>query len=290
MKKWLAIAVAALVAGGVKAAIVFQDNFNTSQGSTFTTSGPIGSSVWSVTRSGADWGARIHNNILETTNDATTASNADGWVFVSRPLSASGHFNPVLSSSAGLVTWSFNMRQIRTDPAGFIANSYGVAFVLGSNSTTANNTGSGYAVVLGQTGPTDPIRLAAFTGGLSSLGTGGGGFIVAGAPLNDVGNEYLSLQVTYNPANHLWSLYGRNDGASFSDPLSGTLTLLGSATNSEYTNISLGFMGAYWQGSTTANQTAFFDNVTLQAIPEPGTLGLVIGFGVLLAVRRRARR
>jgi hypothetical protein len=44
--------------------------------------------------------------------------------------------------------------------------SYGVAFVLAGTSTTVATEGSGYAILLGQLGTTDPIRLASFNNGL----------------------------------------------------------------------------------------------------------------------------
>lgn len=267
--------------------VVFSDNFNASQGSTFTTSGAIGTTSWNVARSGADWGARIDNNILELTNDASAAANANGWVFANRSLTSTGDFNTTLSDSAGLVTWTFNMRQIRTNPAGFTTNSYGVAFIVGATSSSVATAGDGYAIVLGNTGTPDPIRFVSFTGGIQTLGTSTGGLITAGSPLNDPTDNYMSLQLTYNPSNHEWSLFGRNDGASaFADPNSGTLTALGTVTDSTHTNVALTFTGAYWQGSTAASQTAFFDNISLQAIPEPATWALV-GLGAMAILIRR---
>ncbi len=83
--------------------------------------------------------------------------------------------------------------------------------------------------------------------------------------LTDFGNEYLSVKVTYNPSNNTWELFVRNDGASaFADPLTGSLTSQGTAVDNTNTGTSLPLMGAWWQGNTAANNTAFFDNVTLQ--------------------------
>ncbi|MBI5808820.1 MAG: fibronectin type III domain-containing protein [Ignavibacteriales bacterium] len=241
---------------------VFTDNFNTSQGATFFTSGKIGSSNWDINRSGADFGARINNNILELTNDATSTANANGWIFVNQPLSnVNSPFNATLSSNSGLVTWSFNMRQIRTDPAGFTSGSYGVAFILGSTSQNVQTTGTGYAILLGQSGSTDPIRLAKFSAGLQTSTN----LITSNTSgLTDFGTEYLSVIVTYDPSNNTWELFLRNDGSSsFSDPLSGTLTSQGTIVDNTYTGSALSYFGAYWQGSTTASQTAFFDNINI---------------------------
>ena len=247
---------------------IFSDNFATSQGSTFTTSGTIGTSDWSVFRSGADWGARIDGGIMELTNDASASANVNGWVYSQRTLSSVDGFNTSLSSSTGNVTWTLNMRQIRTDPAGFSSGSYGVAYVLGSNSTSINGTGSGYALVLGGGGSTstvDPLRFVSFTNGLQGTLTN---IITATSPspLSDVGADYMSLSITYNPTSNLWSLFGSMNSTGFTDPTSG-LSSLGTATNTAFTSISLTSTGGYWQGSTTANQTAFFDNISLTLTP-----------------------
>jgi len=250
---------------------VFSDDFSTNQNAAWTTSGAIGSSAWSVSRSGDDWGARRNTSPaqLELTNDASGTANVNGWAFAYTGTNGfSSPYNKTLNANSGLVTWYFNMRQIRTDPAGFASSSYGVAYILGTTSTTANNAGTGYAVVLGQSGSTDPIRLARFSGGLS---TGLTDIITSNTSgLTDFGTEYLSIKVTYNPSDNTWELFLRNDGASaFTDPASGSLTSQGTATDGTYVGTNLEYMGAYWQGSTGANQTAFFDNVSVTAVPPP---------------------
>lgn len=283
-----------LTAGSLHSQVttVVSNDFNVSQGATFTTAGQIGTSGWNVNRSGEDWGARIDNNILELTNTASDAANANGWVYANTGLASTGNFNTTLSNSAGLVTWTFNMRQFRTNPAGFNdTNSYGAAFVIGSTSTTVASEGDGYAIVLGNSGTPDPIRFVSFTGGIQSLGTANSGLITAGSPLENPTTSYMSLQLTYNPTNNLWSLFGRNDGASdFADPRSGTLDSLGTATDSTHTGTALTSLGAYWQGSTAANNTAFFDNVVVTAIPEPSVV-ILFGLGLAFVLwRMRATR
>jgi hypothetical protein len=279
-----------LAAGASRAATVISDDFSVIQNSgSYVTSGPIGLSAWNVTRSGDDWAARIDGNVLELSTDAsgTALANANGWVFAGLTLSDSGGFDTTLANSAGVVTWSFNMRQIRDNPAGFTpTNSYGVAFVLGATGNALNNSGNGYAVVLGNSGTTDPIRLVHFTGGLQGTMNN---VISAFSALADVGLEHLSLQVTYNPTDNGWTLHGRDDGAAFADPLSGSLSFIGSASDSTYTGTDLTYMGGYWQGSTSAGQTAKFDNVVLAAIPEPASFGLLAlgAIGARLLRRRR---
>jgi autotransporter-associated beta strand protein len=243
---------------------VFTDNFNLSTGTGYDTSGAIGtSSTWSVSLSGADMGARINSGRLELTNDAGASTNANGWVYGYTSVSGfSSPFNAVLSSNTGQVTWEFNMRQIRSDPSGIsTSGNYGSAFVLGSTTTAGIGSGDGYAVVLGGGGGVDPIRLVKFTGGLRGTVTDLGSAL---SPLNDIGAEYLSLRVTYDPSGNAWKLYGRNDGSSsFTDPTSGTAftSSLIAASDNSYTGSTLSSLGGFWSASTLANQTAFFDNI-----------------------------
>jgi len=263
---------------------VFTDDFSTNTDVTYTTSGAIGSSAWSVNRSGDDWGARRNTSPaqLELTNDVGATANVNGWIFTNTAMSSfSSPFSTTLSSNPGLVTWYFNIRQIRTDPAGYASGSYGAAFILATTSQTANNTGTGYAIVYGQSGSTDPVRLARFSGGLS---TGLTNIITSNTTgLTDFGAEYLSVKITYNPSTDEWELFLRNDGASaFTDPTSGTLTSQGTAIDNTYTGTSLSYMGGYWQGSTGATQTAFFDNVSVTAtagsVTAPSTQASEITF------------
>jgi hypothetical protein len=243
---------------------VFTDDFSTNTSATYTTSGAINASAWSVTRSGADWGARRNTSPqqLEETNDVGGTANALGWVYSSVPLSSfSAPYNTTLSSNTGLITWTFNFRTNRTSAlAGFTSNnSYGMAMILVSTSNTPNTTGSGYAVVMGG-GGTNTIAIISFNNGLQGTKTTVVGFGGAPAALTN----YMSVKVTYNPTNNLWELFNRDDGASgFNDPTTGTLTSLGTGTNSTYTAVAMSYFGAYWQGSTSATQTTFYDNVTV---------------------------
>ncbi|MEO8231925.1 MAG: hypothetical protein ABI638_06560, partial [Ignavibacteriota bacterium] len=244
---------------------VFTDDFSTNTSTAWTTSGVIGASAWSVTRSGDDWGAMRNTSPLqlELTNDASGTANAIGWVFANVSTSSfSSPYNTALNLNTGIVTWNFNMRQIRTDPAGFTGGSYGVAFILAGSLQNADYEGNGYAVVLGQSGATDPIRLVRYTEGLSGSLTN---IIISNTSgLTDFGTEYLSVRVTYNPSTDLWELFLRNDGTSvFADPNIGSLVSQGTATDNYYVGAPLLYSGGYWHGSTLLNQTAFFDNVSV---------------------------
>jgi hypothetical protein len=289
----LALAIATMT-GAPAQTVVYNDNFSVSQGTNYASAGNIGTSSWTVARSGDDWGARIDSGVMTLINDIGAVSNSDGWVYSYQTLASSGAFNTTFADSAGPMTWTFNMRQLRTNPASFTAGNYGVAWVVGASSTLVATQGSGYAVVLGNTGTPDPLRFVSFTGGLQALGNPTNALITASAPLSNPTNNFMSIRLTYNPSSNLWELFGRDDGTSaFSDPNVGTLTLLGSATNSTYTDQALTSSGAYWQGATAANQWAQFDNARLEVVPEPGTCALLALSAVCLAVYRwrcRVRR
>lgn len=241
---------------------VFSDDFSTDQSATWTTSGQIGSSAFYVNRSGADWGARRNTSPaqLELTNDVGETANAAGWAFANVATSGfSSPYNTTLSSNPGLVTWYFNIRVNRANLAGFGSGSYGLAFILGSTSASPFNSGSGYALVLGNSSTLDPFRIAKFDNGLSGTLTN----VIAAA--TNIGTDYYSIKITYNPTNNTWELFVRSDGtAAFADPMTGSLTSQGTGVDNTYTSTVLGYMGGYWAGSTTANQFAFFDNITVQ--------------------------
>lgn len=252
--------------------VVFSDDFSDNLDPAWTTSGNLSGSAWDVYRSGDDWGARRNDSPsqLELTNDVSATANVSGFCLVTTATSSfSSPYSTVLNSG-GVVTWSFNMRQIRDNPSGFTGVNYGVAFILAGETSSSNSTGSGYAVVLGQSGEIDPIRLVSYTGGLNADGDLTNIITSNTSGLTDFGLEHISVKVTYNPClGGQWELFVRNDGASFQDPLSGTLTSQGTATNNAYTGTALNMMAAYWKGSTTANQTAFFNNVTVSVVPSP---------------------
>ena len=270
MKKFLLLLLLALsLASAFAQTTVFADDFSGDQSAAWTTSGQIGASAFSVNRSGDDWGARRNTDPaqLELTNDASATANVAGWAFAYTSTSGfSQPYNSTLDNIDGLVTWYVNLRQIRPDPAGFGSGNYGLAFILAGSSTTAYNSGSGYALALGQSGSTDPLRLVKYSAGISSLTN----LITSNtSALTDFGNEYLSVKVTYDPSTNTWEMFLRNDGTSaFSDPLSGTLVSLGTGVDNPYTSDTLAYLGAYWQGSTSASQTAFFDNITVQVTPN----------------------
>lgn len=245
-------------------ATVFNEDFTTPSATVYTiASGPIsGSSLWTMSRSGADFGSAISGGRLIVTNDGSSASNSNGWVLASTSSSNfAAPYTTTLANNPGAVTWSLNLRQIRTNPTGFAANVHGTGFILAGTAGTTNVTGTGYAIILGNSGSTDPIRLVRYTSGLRTYTT-----LTASSTtgLTDFGTQYLSIRVVYTPGTHTWQLFVRNDGTTaFADPNTGTLTAQPAtvSTSNTYTNTPLTIMGGAFNGGTVANQTAFFDNL-----------------------------
>jgi hypothetical protein len=198
-------------------------------------------------------------------NDGSSAGNFSGWgMGYTNTANFLAPYGTALNSNPGDVTWSFNMRQPQANPGGFTSGNYGVAFILAGSSGTTNSTGTGYAVTLGNSGKTDPLRLVSYSGGLQTSTT----IITSNTSgFTDFGNTYLSVKVVYTPSTNTWKLYVRNDGSAFLDPGAGSLTLQGSPTvNSTYTGTALPIMGGFWNASTKANQSALFDNVKVTVV------------------------
>lgn len=252
---------------------VFADDFNTSAGTAYTTAnGAIGTSTkWTLSRSAADFGGRINDGFLTLTNDAGGTANTSGWVMASANTAGfTAPYNTILASNPGVVTWTFNMRQITSNPAGFGTSGNGVAFILAGTAGSTNVVGSGYAVVLGNSGSTDPLKLVRYTSGLRTATT----LITSNTSgLTDFGNQYLSIKVTYTPSTNTWQLFARNDGTTaFQDPAAGILVSQGTAVNNTSTGTALPVTGAFWNATYTlvgtANRTSFFDNVKVTvAVP-----------------------
>jgi hypothetical protein len=274
-----AVAASMAVTGAASAATLFSDTF-TGSGST------IGNS-WAEAHSGTNVGdAQYNTNRLEIISNN---GNDNGLTYVTQAMSnftaISPPFNPKLSSNTHTIHWSFNMQSSNADLSGLDSGENAIGFVIAadsSNLTTAN----GYAVLMGTTGSTtDPVRLVRFAGGLGAdanvttliTGTGDGA---------DPGANLLSVQVSYTPGTNTFELFVRNDGAGFADPSAGSYVSSGTAVNNTYTSSTMTTIGAFGRYDGN-NQSRLFDNVKVEALPEPASLGF-IGMGAMaLAARRR---
>ncbi|MCW3088829.1 MAG: hypothetical protein JWQ78_2215, partial [Sediminibacterium sp.] len=78
-------------------------------------------------------------------------------------------YNTILAGNSGTVTWTFNLRWNRasgSNPAAPASGAYSTVAVLAGTSP-ALTTGNGYAIVYGNSLTPDPIRLVAYTGGIT---------------------------------------------------------------------------------------------------------------------------
>lgn len=190
----------------------------------------------------------INTNMLRM--GSSTAGRDHVW------MNSPGLYNTTLGANACMLTWAFNMRQSRPDPSGFDASNFGQAVVLaGSNSNLL--AGQGYAVALGNSGATDPIRLVRYNGGL-----GANANVTNLIAASDFGTEYLDIRVTYTPATGTWALYYRNNGTGgpFGDPTTAA-TLAGTIVDNTYTGVDLPVIGCLWNHNTAVADNAVFDNL-----------------------------
>ena len=205
---------------------------------------------------------RIKNNMLEL-----AACNYNNSVCLASQTQATGmnmtgKYPTVFSSAAGTMEWYFNMQQTRTDPTGFGSGEYGAAFVIGStsNDPLASNK-SGYAVVFGEAGTTDPLRLVSFNGFAFNSTTFTN---ILSVPSPAVKTAHMSIKVTFNPCNSEWSLTVRDDGASFADP--STVTGVGAtAINTTFTSTDLLWLGQVWNHGSACS-LAKFDNIYIPKV------------------------
>ena len=246
-----------LTAPAPQTGLVLLDNFNRTNNTTLGNT-PTGSTslLWGETKTVTS-GLQILSNQLRA--GSTTAGREVALV----NLSGLSSYPTTLSNSVVTVQWAFNFRSSRNDPSGFDGGNYGLAFILGMSSSDYS-TGNGYAVVLGQSGSTNLLRLVHFTGGLD-----------LNANLTDIisgGNynaEYISVKVSYVPSTNTWSLFAESNASAFPQSIPGlTSTQIStSVVNSTYTGTALNYLGVLWNHNTSASENAVFDDIY---ISDPG--------------------
>ncbi|HEY5534798.1 MAG TPA: endonuclease [Ignavibacteria bacterium] len=237
---------------------VLLDNFNRTNnntlGNTFVGSNML---TWYETESASGTGVQINSNRLQL------ASSTSGRDLAYVNLSGLPGYPSILSTSTVNLQWAFNMRQSRTDPSGFDAGNYGDAFILGMSSANYA-TANGYAVVLGQSGTTNAIRLVYFTSGLDANAKTTN--IISA---NNYGAEYLSIKVKYIPTTNTWSLYAESNAIDYpqSDPWNTSVQVGSDVINGTYTGTTLNYLGCLWNHNITGTENATFDEIY---ISDPG--------------------
>lgn len=254
------------------AEVIFSDNFNRA----------------ASTNIGNGW-HRAGRSIIDNENLRVQGIPRLGLVYAYHYYSDS--YRVPLAELTGNISWNFNLRLSKHESTGLDAQQFGAAFILNGNSPNIPLPGSkGYAIVVGKPGSLDPISLVSFDDGFYNANLSD--VIVAPAgPFGDIGGTHLSIRVTYEPMTNLWSLWARDDGsAGFSDPASGSLTLLGSAVDTRFVQDSLTLFAAY--GNTEQDDfDVYFDNVSIAVSPVPEVTSMMylgtIAFGMCGLFRRR---
>ena len=207
---------------------------------------------------------RIKNNQLELSSCTYSNSTCFSSPTEATGMNMTGKYPTIFSTAAGTMEWYFNMQQSRADPNGFASGEYGAAFVIGSNTNNPlASSKTGYAVIFGEAGIADPLRLISFNGSVFNSTTFTN---ILSVPSPAVKTNYMSIKVTYNPCNNEWSLTARDDGVSFADP--STVSGVGAtAVNTTFTSTNLLWLGQVWNHGNTCS-LAKFDNVY---IPKAGT-------------------
>jgi hypothetical protein len=245
--------------------IVSFDNFNRVNSATVGIPSSEVSTTWTETESGTNRASIDGNQLRLSTSNTPSVGGNNNTAREMISFDMSSKYSTTFNSSSNDLTWYFNMKQSRATPSGFSTTTYGAAFVLGCNNADYTNaSASGYAVIIGNTGTPDNVKLIYFTGGLVGTYANGGVNEIAVSAESGATPAY-SVKVSFNPCTNLWSFQVRNDGASFADPTVGSLGTVYTGTNSTNVNLDLRYMGALWnhQGPVSGSDDAYFDNISI---------------------------
>ncbi|MFB6230047.1 MAG: T9SS type A sorting domain-containing protein [Salinibacter sp.] len=194
-------------------------------------------------------------------NTALLQSGAkDGQKWAAVDMSNVSGYPTTLDDASGVVTWAFNMRQNQSNPEGFSAGEHGLMFVLASSSNDFPGSGNAYAIVLGQDGGSDNLKLVSFNGGYGKEGD----FADIIRWSADLSTEYLSVRVTFDADNKTWTLYAEkaNGGYPRSDPRNVPASAeRGTAQNSDLTGDGQKYLGMLWNHGQDDAAQAFFDDL-----------------------------
>ncbi len=161
--------------------------------------------------------------------------------------------------------WAWNMQSNVSDPSGFTTSNYGSAFILGATRSAFDNSqASGYAVILGETGSNDSLRLVRFGGGLGGVATIKSK--IAAVKLSD-NTIHFSVNVTYTSCTHTWNMIVREESIpGWTNPSIGAFSLSDSGVDTVLTATELPYLGTFWKHNSDGTRYMKIDNIY---IPEP---------------------
>jgi hypothetical protein len=247
------------------------DHFNRADGNSLGIPSSGGGTSWTEMEAGDGTKVRIFGNMLMLDNCISSDPiGSSGSTTTERvTFNAETYFETIFDNAGTTMNWMFNMRTNNSNLSGFASSAYGMAFVLGSNQDNFTAAGSdGYAVVIGNSGATDNIKLVKFTNGLNSDAN----VTDIVASNIDINADHASVKVSFDPCSGEWTLYVRNDGPSFVAPNVTTPAFSGpfTATNTDHSDLDLKHFGALWKhNSSCVGNDAYFDNFY---IPNSGSV------------------
>lgn len=182
----------------------------------------------------------------------------DGQKWATVDMSNLNDYPTTLDDADGTVVWAFNMRQNQEHLEGFSTGEHGLMFVLASSANDFSGSGNVYAVVLGEDGSEDHLKLVVFNGGYSAEGD----FKEIATWSTDLATEYLSVRVTFDAGTKGWTLYAERgtSGYPYSDPRNVSAER-GFGENAEETGDQQKFVGMLWNHGQDDAAKAFFDDI-----------------------------
>jgi len=188
------------------------------------------------------------------------------WAFVNLT-SVSPFYVSTMTDNTAPIVWTFNMQSDAASLSGVGTSQNGMAYVLASNNQNFES-GNGYAVVLGNPGSLDRLRLVKYNDGLDN-GTNLTNIVKGG----DFLNEYLAVKVIYDPVSDNWTLQYASSDVSFPDPGTASYSTIGSSVDNTYTGSS-GFLytGPMYSHSALTSEMRFDNLLIIQEWVLPITL------------------
>lgn len=225
---------------------------------------------------------------------AVTLSQANVYNTVTSawPVFPAVNYSTILNANTATLQWTVNAHQtLNGTMTGFTSGGTqtGQAIVLACSGTNPSSAGtSGYALAFGVPGTGNTWSLIYFTNGLN--GTGAINILIGPSAAADP-RSYFSLKVTYTPIANQWTFYYRADAlnsGTWANPLTGTYTTVGTASNSTLTGISLPYFSFVYNAQTG---NGHFSNLSLTTIntlvypdsikSEDGNIRQTNGFSIL---------
>lgn len=241
---------------GAGAATLFHDHFDREDG-------PV-ENGWVVAGGG-------HAGIVSNELRFVTGGDA-GYDWISRDASAFGPgYATTFDEATNALAWRVAFTSSRDSLGGFDAGSYGMALVLGASSPAFADPGvRGYALVLGNAGSPDPLRLQYFTDGLGSnaaLDTNVAPVLAVWnpGPGEFDGNEAFTVMVVYAPASDSWTLMASTNAAVWPTP--GAADFVGRGTHAALDE--LPHFGLFFSHSSGAHYGRWDEVAVLSLAPAP---------------------